>query len=383
MNLQQTNSDLELLRELVDTDSQSRFQQGVRHVQYLLKDFLDQLGFHVELVSQSEGAPLFIGNIGDRGPVVTLISHADTVIPASKSHFRIDGTRAYGAGIADNKAGVVVALKAVKIYLENCGTNRLRLQFVNSPTEEIGSPGLHESFKLLGLNSQYAFGFEPSLEDGGLIKSRNGNKWIKITVQGKSFHAGRAHKGHINAAQDLCQVLVAMNARLIDNPLVTFNIGELTAGHSYNTIAETAVAKIDTRFQCLEGLKHIQEMLEEDLQSHFHPCSNTAAKSRYQIDIEDFCPPMKTKDNNEMINNYIKHIEKLENGAPKLYHCGGAADVNHFYHEDLIALDGCGAVGGNLHRVDEYIEINSLNSRAQAFANFLLDLNKRERYGYH
>lgn len=383
MNLQLINSDIEFLRELVDTDSQSRFQQGVRHVQYLLKDFLDQLGFTVELISQTESAPLFLANIGDRGPVVTLISHADTVIPASKSHFRIEGSRAFGAGVADNKAGVVVALKALKFYLENCGTNRLRLQFVNSPTEEIGSPGLHEKFKLLGLNSQYAFGFEPSLEDGGLIKSRNGNKWIKITVEGKSFHAGRAHKGHINAAQDLCQVLVALNAKLKDNPLVTFNIGELNAGHSYNTIAETATAKIDTRFRCMEGLKLIQSLLEEDLQNHFHACSQTSKKSHYQIEIEDFCPPMKTIEDHCMINNYIKHIEKLENATPKLYHCGGAADVNHFYHENLVALDGCGAIGGNLHRIDEYIEISSLESRARAFANFLLDLNKRERYGYH
>lgn len=377
--------DLELLADLVEIDSQSKNQMGVRNIQRIIAERIAYLGFTIEQESNSESAPLLIATLSGKknNPTIALINHSDTVIPQRLSPFRIQGQRALGAGIADNKAGIFIAMRAVEYFLGMVDENNLNLIFVNSPTEEIGSPGFHDYFKHLGQKCDYAFGFEPSLEDGSLIHARNGNKWIHINIKGKAFHAGRAHKGHINAAHDLCYLITHLTQRFSHLPDVTFNIGEIKGGHSYNTICEEVSVKIDTRFQTLSGLSHIQQVLEEDLSIFFAECCQSGIKSEYQIRIDDFCPPMAGNPNSGVIQSYLDQIEKLEGTRPETVHCGGAADINHFWNHQLLGLDGCGAIGGNLHRIDEYVEIDSLNTRAEAFTQFLLNLNQKVSYASH
>ena len=75
---------------------------------------------------------------------ILLIAHMDTVYPRgmlAKQPFRVDGDRAYGLGIADDKQGIAVILHTLAILkamnFQQYGT----LTVLINADEEISSPG--------------------------------------------------------------------------------------------------------------------------------------------------------------------------------------------------------------------------------------------------
>lgn len=377
-----TSEDYLFLEEIVNLDSQSKNIAGVNQVQHHFAKKLNLLGMESSFTSNSvavSGDLLASRSPGKSPFKLTTIGHADTVLSPTKDHrfkFSSDGKYITGSGIADNKAGIFIALKGLEYFFKNCKDQYLSLEFVSSPNEEIGSPGFHKVFNQMGQSSNMVLGFEPSLECGSIIHSRKGNCWYKLEVEGETFHSGRAHKGHMNAAHDLCKKIDYFFNEVQKHDDITMNVGMLNGGHSYNTICGKVMAKIDTRFSTFEGLRNIQSIFETCHEHLKYPCSKTESKSKTSLKIDDFCPPLEYSSKSEFyVKKYLKTIKDIEGTAVSSVHCGGAADVNHFSHPGIIAFDGLGAVGGNMHRRDEYILNSSLHTRAKAFGEFLLVIN--------
>jgi glutamate carboxypeptidase len=380
--------DLELLEKLVNLNSQSRNTIGVQRIQKVIDGILQSFGMRTEFISNMEidSADLLVGRLKSKSlnaPQLTLIGHADTVIgPTETNYFRREGNRLLGPGIADNKGGLFVMLKAIEIYQSLVSENHLDITFISSPNEELGATGFHQTFKNIGLNQDYLFGFEPSMEDGSIITSRNGNRWYELKVSGHTGHAGRSPKGHMNAAHDLCRKVSYFcdSAEEIDG--VTVHVGSINGGHSVNVICEEASAKIDVRFGCFAGLNAMSSVVEGCLEHTKKKCSKYDAYSRTEIDIFDDCPPMASNGNgDELIASYLESIERIEGRKIQKVHSGGAADINYFSHPDAICIDGLGPVAANMHRVDEYVEEESLMTRSFAFAKMLMKLNEEYQYG--
>lgn len=362
------------LKNLVNINSQTKNSDGVQDVLYIVQDSLINLGFSVHFVNNplQISAPLLVANLNSCGRTLGVIGHADTVIPATKSQFRKNGDKLIGAGIADNKAGVFIALRGIERFLEDHPAPNINIQFICSPNEELGSTGFHHFFADLGINLDCVLGFEPAFGEGDLISSRNGNKWYELKVMGKSYHAGRAHKGHINATHDLCRILDHLEKQIYAEPSITMNVGQVASGHSFNTISDLAIAKIDTRFKCFNGLNKIKEIFSQDLSHCLRYCHLENLRSYYEFEIHDYCPPLEfSKKGKNLLSKYRNIISSIEGESFSHVHCGGAADINHFWHINQKGFDGCGAIGGNLHRVDEYVLASSLISRSEAFANFI------------
>ena len=120
---------LESLKALVSIETGSRDFEGLGKLADLIAGRLKDLGGKVELVAPSdvykmEDTPEQIGKMvratftGKGTKKILLIAHMDTVYPRgmlAKQPFRIDGDRAYGLGIADNKQGIAVILHTLAI----------------------------------------------------------------------------------------------------------------------------------------------------------------------------------------------------------------------------------------------------------------------------
>lgn len=375
--------DFEFLEYIVNQNSQSRNPQGVQVVQELFASKLGAIGAQNQFIEnlKAESADLLVSKFkGKTDVTLTTIGHADTVLyPTRSNYFRFEekGKKIFGPGIADNKSGQLIAIKGIEYFLKSVKDPLLNIQFVSSPNEEIGSPGFHEIFNQLGLETQIAIGFEPAMPDGSIIHSRNGNRWYRLEVEGKSSHSGRAHKGHMNAAHDLCQKVFHLQSQVAKLTNLTMNVGSIEGGHSYNTICSKAVAKIDTRFSTFTGLETLIELFESSLDHLKSPCALTQEISQTRITVDDHCPPLeKTANNTLFVEKYLQIINKIENAAHQSVHCGGAADVNHFSHKSLVAFDGLGAIAENMHQPCEFIWTSSLNSRAKAFGEFLIEIDK-------
>ncbi|RYY83457.1 MAG: hypothetical protein EOO24_38905, partial [Comamonadaceae bacterium] len=116
---------LKTLESLVGIESGSRDLDGLKNLSNVVAERLRKAGMQVELKPtrapdfhpQLKGAELgqmvYATKAGKGVRKVLLIAHMDTVYPrgmGAKQPFRIDGDRAYGLGIADDKQGVALIL---------------------------------------------------------------------------------------------------------------------------------------------------------------------------------------------------------------------------------------------------------------------------------
>src|SRR5688572_18357388 len=121
---------LETLRELVSIESGSSDVEGLNKVAELIAGRLRALGGEVELVEppanmvRFENTPPRTGKSvvarfrGTGTKRILLLAHMDTVYlrgMLAKQPFRVDGDRAYGLGIADDKHGVALVLHAAAV----------------------------------------------------------------------------------------------------------------------------------------------------------------------------------------------------------------------------------------------------------------------------
>jgi glutamate carboxypeptidase len=146
---------LDTLRELVSIESGSKDAEGLARIAALIAERLKQLGGKVETivpadVYRMDDTPDKVGAMvqaefrGTGTKKILLIAHMDTVYlrgMLKDQPFRIDGDRAYGLGISDDKQGVATILHTVallnKLAFRDYGT----LTVLINGDEEISSPG--------------------------------------------------------------------------------------------------------------------------------------------------------------------------------------------------------------------------------------------------
>src|SRR5688572_27985513 len=148
---------LDTMKELVEIESGSREYEGLEKIARVVAKRLQALGGKVELLDPDpaaivklEDTPERIGKAvratftGTGKAKILLLAHMDTVYPAgmlAQQPFKVDDTRAWGLGIADDKQGVAVILHALAMLnalnFRDYGT----LTVLVNGDEEISTPG--------------------------------------------------------------------------------------------------------------------------------------------------------------------------------------------------------------------------------------------------
>ena len=369
-------------------DSPTRDVNGVQRAQKIVERELKALGFDTRRVPNpvTESGDLLIAERRPPGAArprfITLVGHSDTVLSHAQSGaFRLqsDGVHALGAGVIDDKGGLVIALKGLEGYLARSRAPRLALRFVCSPNEEAGSPGFIDEYRKIANDSALALGFEPALENGNVVESRRGNRWYRIEVEGVEAHAGRSRGQHVNAAHELA-IKIARLHKLNDLERgVSLNVGRIEGGKdAFNVVCGRAECKLDARFASFADRDRLHEKILK-IVSHVNVRSvDGAHASSATWALADDCPPFsrsgKSKRWVELYLSCLKTSEGRDVGAER---AGGAGDVNYMSSPEVAVLDGLGAVGGSMHTGQEFIYLPSLATRAEALALFLLEAEAR------
>lgn len=392
---------LRLLEEMNRIDSTTKDKDGVQAVQMIVQRELEAMGFAVRRVPSptADSADLLVAEfegessgqlVGRDQRFVLLVGHADTVLsnvgtgPEGLGAFRVDhaANRAFGAGIIDDKGGLVVALRGLRAYFDWCASEgrgpRLSLRFVCSPNEEAGSPGFTDVFRTLAADSVIALGFEPALENGNVVESRRGNRWYHIEVHGRAGHAGRSKGEHVNAAHEL-SIKIAHLHELNDlSRGVSVNVGHIEGGlDAYNVICGRASCKLDTRFATFADRDRLHADIERILQRSFVRSADGAHGCSTTYSLADDCPPFSGSGlARPFIECYLDCVAKVGGGTVRAERAGGAGDVNYMSDRHVSVIDGLGAVGGAMHTPGEFIDLPSLVIRSDALAEFLARLEK-------
>jgi glutamate carboxypeptidase len=369
---------LEWVERLVTINSGSGNREGVLAVQREVASRLQSLGFAIEWRENPDGpsrsGPLLLARYGAATgrPIATLVGHADTVFEPNHpfQRFHRDGELAHGPGIIDDKGSLVVGIEACRLFLERVPRGA-GILFVCSPTEEIGSPGWHPVFRELARESQVVFGLEPATDDGDFITKRKGGRWYEIHVEGREAHAGRAHHRGINAGHELA-IKVDRLQRLTDYRRGdTVNLGSFEGGNGkFNVVCGHAIGRVDVRYETTKRGAALFGKIERILKARFVGSGRKRAKTTYQI--ADNCPPLEPRPENEpWVRFFAATLRRIEKRRPQATFSGGGSDSSHFSRPGLVVLDGVGACGGKIHTADEFLRIESLETRSAALAELL------------
>ena len=179
---------LDTLRDLVNIETGSRDIEGLNAIAGRVADQLKQLGGEVEILQPTDiyrldDTPEKIGPAvhavfkGTGSKKIMLIGHMDTVYlkgMLKDQPFRIDGDKAYGLGIADDKQGVALILHTVamlqKLNFRDYGT----LTVLTNSDEEISSPGWRSTITKFAADQDVVFSFEGGGTDGSVRLATSG-----------------------------------------------------------------------------------------------------------------------------------------------------------------------------------------------------------------
>ena len=270
---------LKTLEELVAIESGSTDLEGLAKMQAAIGKRLDQLGIPYQVLQGSgntkTGAMIMVKLKGNGTAKIAMIAHMDTVYQkgdSKKQPFRVDGGKAYGLGIQDDRAGIAVILHTLKI-IQAAGINSFgELTILINADEEIGSPGSRETIMALGEANDLVISCETSGTKADYVRLATSSiARADLTVKGKASHSGANPEFGRNALYEMAhQVLQTRDLNNIA-PGVKFNWTLAQAGTVRNMIPPEAKATADIRANKMSDFDLLEEKLREKIQHHLIP----------------------------------------------------------------------------------------------------------------
>jgi glutamate carboxypeptidase len=364
---------LALLAEVVNIDSGSHDKAGVDAVGERFIDFFARHGLTVRREpSERYGDAIHVlldDTRANERPIV-LLGHRDTVFPmgeAGRRPFRVEAGCAYGPGVADMKGGLVINAFVLAAFKRFGGAPAPLAGLITSD-EEIGSPSSRPIIERMAHEARCVFNSEPGRPSGNIVTGRKGGVFLRVEVFGKAAHSGGNFEKGISAIGELAHKVVALHGLTDLERGVTVNVGLVKGGQSVNTTAPHAEGQIDLRYIKPEDRATALAALKEIID---HP---TVAGTTGKLEIlSEFLPLTQTAVSEALFAVYRDAARDAGFMVAGEF-SGGCADSGFTAAVGCPTLCATGAVGGNAHTPEEYMEIDSLVPRAQALALAILRL---------
>ena len=378
---------LDTLRDLVNIESGSKDLEGLDKIAALIASQLRQRGGTVEIlrptdVYRLDDTPEQLGPVvhatfqGQGTKKIMFIAHMDTVYlkgMLKDQPFRIDGDKAYGLGIGDDKQGVATIIHTVgmlrKLGFKDYGT----LTVLINGDEEISSPGARATITRLAAQQDAVFSFEGGGATGSLRLATSGIGAAYLTVDGKASHAGASPEKGVNALYELSHQLLQMKELSRPEQGLKLNWTVASAGTNRNVIPAQARAQADARALKVSDF----DALEKQLQAKVH--NKLLPDSKVQVKFEVRRPPLEATAVSRRVAAHGKAIYE-EIGLPLAVleeATGGGTDAAFAGLQTQGAVvEGMGLSSFGAHSNDaEYVLVNTIVPRLYLATRMVMDLS--------
>jgi glutamate carboxypeptidase len=377
---------LDTLRELVSIESGSADHEGLTRIGALVADRLRALGGEVQIVPTPADTVRFGDTpprIGDavvarfRGTGtsrILLLAHMDTVYPRGtleKQPFRVEGNRAYGAGIADDKHGVALILHALALLRALDVRSYGLITVLINADEEVSSPGSRRLITRLGAEHDLVLSCEGGPADAVRLATA-GIAAVRLTVTGRASHAGSAPEQGRNALYELAHQILRTRELSDARTGVKMNWTLASAGTARNVIPAEARATADVRVLRLEDYDGIERRVRERIGTRLIPDTQT------EIVFERRRPPMELRESSRRAAAHAQRIyrELGRTLAVEEVPTGGGTDAAFAALDtDAPVIEGMGLQTFGAHSdAAEYLHIDSIEPRLYLLARMIIDV---------
>lgn len=382
---------LQTMKELVEIESGSADFEGLEKIAGFIAGRLQALGGKVDLLEPGPAdiykmfdTPAKIGRLvratftGSGKKRILLIAHMDTVYPRgmlSGQPFKIDGDRAYGLAIADDKQGIAVILHTVAMLRALKVSDYGTLTVLINGDEEVSSPGSRHIITRLADEHDVVLSFEGGggPQEDQIRLATSGIGAATINVKGRASHAGAAPERGVNSLYELAHQV--LQARDLSNPKVGTHVNWTLAkaGIVRNMIPPSAEAQADIRVDRVADLDGIEQALRERIKNKLLP------ESEVTLDFERRRPPLQATDASRALAAHAAGIY-TELGQKLIVRerpTGGGTDAAFAALKTKApVVEGFGLRGFGAHSTNaEYILISSIVPRLYLTTRLIMDLS--------
>ena len=366
------------IEELVAIESPSENKAAVDGAGRLVAEWLEAMGGKVRWHKQKKFGDLLEAGLAPRRAVIgkhsaagkrsierpiLLLGHLDTVWPMgtlAAMPFRIAKGCAFGPGIFDMKAGVVMAVHALAILQEADALDVPVVMLLNSD-EEVGSPCSRTVTEKLAQECSAVFVLEPAQGLQGAYKTaRKGVGQYAIHVEGVAAHSGVDFSNGHSAVLELARQIETISGFTDLKTGLTVNPGVIRGGTRVNVIAAEATAEIDVRIARMRDAGRV-ERLFRGLRPADRACKITVTGGINR-------PPMERGAGTARLFLQAQELAGELGFALEEASTGGGSDGNFTAAMGISTLDGMGAVGEGAHAAHESIRIDALAERTALLA---------------
>lgn len=382
---------IEMLERLCAIDSRTRDgAEGATAVAGVVAEELGRLDFACELVEPPEqdlprGKHLLASRGSGSTPDIVLLGHGDTVLSPAGVPFRVETEkgRVFGSGVSDMKGGVVVMLEALNLaFDEDPSVRDANLLVVLNASEEIPTLAFGELLRRRCRGARACLNFEPGLPGPNgerlVVTARKGIQRGCITCGGRSAHAGNHHARGANAIRELARKIEAVESLTDYQRECTANVGAVAGGHTYNQVADEAVAQFEVRAFDPARLEELMKQVDTLCAQATVRSGDGETTCTVSVEWRPGFPPMPENPGTQALFEKYGEVSRARDGIEvSSSRRGGAADGN-FIADQVPVLDGLGAVGGEFHTPWEWADLPSMTTGARAASGLITQLVKEQ-----
>ncbi len=357
---------LEMIARLVGLESPTDDRAAVNRCVRLLEEWITATGGKSRRSKQKSAGDLLVGRFGPgrtTAKPLMLLGHLDTVWPLGtlrKMPFRLRGGRAWGPGVLDMKAGIVMAISALRV-LEEAGRLTRPVIFLLNSDEETGSNCSRALVESLASKCASVFVLEPAQGLPGAYKTaRKGVANYRLQVHGVAAHSGVDFSHGHSAVLELGRQIERASAFTNQARGITVNAGVIGGGTRSNVVAAEAWAEFDVRIAKAVDAQRLDRRFRS-LRAIDRQCTLeiTGGLNR---------PPMERTPGTVSLFRRAATMAaglgfQLQEAAT-----GGGSDGNFTSALGVPTLDGMGAVGEGAHAARESILLDALVPRTALLA---------------
>lgn len=379
---------LDTLKELCNIESGSRDLEGLDKVANLIAGRLKALGGEVQLVDVSndiyrmQDTPEKVGRVvratfkGRGTKNIMMLAHMDTVYlkgMLEKQPFRVEGDKAYGLAIADDKQGIATIIHTVAMLKELKFDDYGTLTVLINADEEISSPGSRKLIAKLGAEHDVTMSFESSRSNSDKLSlATAGIGAVTLDVQGRASHAGSAPEKGVNALYEMAHQVTQMSKLSNTDTGVKMNWTLAKAGTNRNVIPDQAQAEADVRVLRAADYDGIERQVQERSAQKLLPESKVTAI------FERRRPPLEASAASKALASHAQAVYReigRELVVDPVAEGGGTDAAFAAQGNSRAVVERFGLQGFGAHTKDaEYILVDSIEPRLYLAARMVMDV---------
>jgi len=358
---------LEILHQMVDINSFTANPDGVNRLSSYTAELFARLGFQAEFVQSVNpgfGKHLVLTRLGQTTPAgkpdspIGMVSHLDTVFPPEEERlhdfvWRPSGKRIYGPGTVDIKGGTVMmymVLDAMRRFEPQRFEQGTWILLLDASEETLSVDFSALCRERLPANTLACLIFEGGTnasESFPVVIARKGRAAYRVTVEGKSAHAGNYHANGANAILQISHTIQKIAALTDYEKQITFNVGTVSGGSVVNRVPHSARADVEMRaFDPAVFEAGVAAMLALDGTSEV--VSADGYRCKVKIELTDRTVPWPVNPDTQKIYEIWESVGQLVGLPVSTEQRGGLSDGNMLW-DRYPTLDGLGPAGNNAH----------------------------------